>query len=217
MRVLISPRAGLVEDGACLEMAAEAARALAGPGGPVVSLRDIGIRNLARRLSAAEVALLRQALRGGDEDEPGLVGYVCCGSRLTAHGRRDHDEAGAAAGITIVTDHANLTWRSPLTGPNADSVGPRFPSMAEVYEPGTAAARLSAAKGMIVTSGVAGTPSVVTQGVVAGVVDDGRLNAFEAQMAGEQGYAAASSELVPVVIVAAHMGLRVAAAVVTRC
>jgi hypothetical protein len=66
MRVFVGPCAGLAE-----ETVLGAARALAGPGGSVVPLKDVGVRNLSRRLSAAEVALLRTALReasAGTED-----------------------------------------------------------------------------------------------------------------------------------------------------
>jgi purine nucleoside phosphorylase len=101
-----------------------------------------------------------------------------------------------------VTDHANLTWRSPLTGPNDDAVGPRFPSMTGVYAVEPIQERLRAVGGII-----------VIPGVVAGVGDDGRLNAYEAEIARGCGHQVASSELVQVVIVAAHMGMRVAAAV----
>jgi len=103
-----------------------------------------------------------------------------------------------------VTDHANLTWRSPLAGPNDGRAGPRFPSMTGIYATELALARVGAREGMIVTSGV-----------VAGVYDDGRLTAWEGEIAGEQRLVAVSAELVPVVIVAAHRGLRVAAVVVT--
>jgi purine nucleoside phosphorylase len=101
-----------------------------------------------------------------------------------------------------VTDHVNLTWRSPLTGPNDDAVGPRFPSMTGIYDPETVVERL-AAEGII-----------VVPAIVAGVSDDRHLSAFEAEMVGAEAYQAASSELVPVAIVAAHMGLRLAAVVV---
>jgi hypothetical protein len=57
---------------------------------------------------------------------------------------------------------------------------------------------------------------ILRPGVVAGVGDDRHLNAYEVRTAGIHGHVAASSELVPVVIVAAHMGLHVAAAVVTK-
>jgi purine-nucleoside phosphorylase len=35
--------------------------------------------------------------------------------------------------IVIIRDHLNLMPASPLRGPNADDVGPRFPDMTEVY------------------------------------------------------------------------------------
>jgi hypothetical protein len=184
----------------------EVARALAGPGGSVVTLGDIGVRNLSRRLSAAEVALLREALRSTASDpeaDDGIVGYVC-GGRVVVPGSRVVP-AGVVPAVEVVAvrDHVNLTWRSPLTGPNDDSAGPRFPSMTGVYLPDLTSGRLSAREGMIVRSGV-----------VAGVFDPARLNAFETEAIEAHGYAAVSAELVPVVIVAAHLGLRVAAAVV---
>ncbi|NLV71191.1 MAG: purine-nucleoside phosphorylase [Actinobacteria bacterium] len=144
------------------------------------------MRDLGRPLSRAEVDLLRTGLRG---DDP-VVGYLCRGSVGQATDGR----------VVVVTDHADLTWRSPLTGPNDPAVGPRFPSMTGIYSPNAALDRLSALKGMILMSGV-----------VAGVRDDARVTAYEAEMVTAQGHVAVSSELVPVVVVAAHMGLRVAA------
>jgi hypothetical protein len=197
---------------------ATTARALAGPEGSVVSLADVGVGNLSRRLSPAEVALLRGALKGDahgghapvddtrdgggvSAGEPSIVGYVCRGSLL---------ETGAGGGaipgedrLVAVTDHANLTWRSPLIGPNDDAVGPRFPSMVGVYAWQTAMNRM-------VTTGI-----IVTEGVVAGVLDDARPTSHEAEVARALGHSALSSELVPVVILAAHMGLRVAAVVLS--
>ncbi|MBN1631868.1 MAG: hypothetical protein JW990_19090 [Thermoleophilia bacterium] len=192
MRVLVGPRTDVggagsfddVELGRAL--AADVALALAGPGGEVVSLRQSGVGHLSRQLSVAEVALSRAALRAHPCEEA-VVGYVCL---------------GVAPGLVAVSDHVNLTWRSPLTGPNDDAIGPRFPSMTGIYAPETVVDRL-AAKGIIVVSAV-----------VAGVSDDRHLSAFEAEMVGAEAYQAASSELVPVAIVAAHMGLRLAAVVV---
>ena len=205
MRVLVGPRADAgaagpfddVEPGRGL--AADAARALAGPRGDVISLGQIGVGNLSRSLSAAEVALLREALKAPPSEEA-LVGYVCLGA---TPGPCAEGEAagrlGGGSGLVAVSDHVNLTWRSPLTGPNDDAVGPRFPSMTGIYAPEMVVDRL-APEGII-----------VRPVVVAGVSDDHSLNAFEVGM---EAYQAASSELVPVAIVAAHMGVRLAAVVV---
>jgi hypothetical protein len=207
MRVLVGPRVELDVDRA----ATKVVRALAGPHGPVVSLSEIGVRNLGRPMTPAEVASLRRVLPAGE----GLVGYVCRGGPVGIGAGKPAalptaavsesvatPMADAAVQVVVVTDHANLTWRSPLTGPNDDRAGPRFPSMTGIYASETALDSLKALDGIIVRSGV-----------VAGVSDDAGPSAFEVEVAGAQSHVALSSELVPVVIVAAHMGLRVVAAV----
>lgn len=183
--------------------------ALAGTDDAVVSLREAGVADLFRPLTPAEVALLRRALTGDGRRADGqlTVGYVCRGVALSRPARAGNSKGSGSGLVRVcaVTDHANLTWRSPLTGLNDDAVGPRFPSMTGAYAAELVQERLEAVGGII-----------VTPGVVAGVGDDGRLNAYEAETARDCGHQVASSELAPVVIVAAHMGLRVAAAIVMR-
>ena len=44
-----------------------------------------------------------------------------------------------AGSIMRITDHINMTGLSPLTGPNQESWGPRFPDMRAVSDPATGA------------------------------------------------------------------------------
>jgi xanthosine phosphorylase len=37
--------------------------------------------------------------------------------------------------LMAVTDHINLTGHNPLAGPNEDTLGPRFPSLRDAYDP----------------------------------------------------------------------------------
>lgn len=242
MRVLLGPGAELAPGG----RAAAIAELLARPKGAVVSLREAGVRNFSRRLSEAEVALLRETLLGIDpgsfpgegRERGGIVGYVCrgVGAARWSVASTPTDAKGAVAeaatigpaDVVAVTDHANLTWRSPLAGPNDDRLGPRFPNVAGVYAPEVVHRQVSERGDGSRGGGPRGDGScadgphesvphkgmIVVSGVVAGVFDDGHLSGHEADIASSQGYAAVSSELVPVVIVAAHLGLRVAAAVV---
>jgi hypothetical protein len=218
MRVLVSPQAEV----GLGTLATDVADRLAGPGGTVVSLRTAGIGNFSRRLSEAEVALLREAALGerperwvaAEKPGEGVVGYVCVGRPAAA---QEGARAAGAGALIAVTDHAGLTWRSPLTGPNDDSLGPRFPSMTGVYAPEVVSARLV---GRAVESSenapgksIPSEGMIVVPGIVAGVFDDGRLSDHEREMVRLVGCLGVSVELVPVVIVMAHLGLRVAAAV----
>lgn len=198
MRVLLSPRCDSGKDAAV----AAVARAMAGPEGEAIAFRGLSEEAFLRPLSEGEIYLVRKALLGLDPDlfvrkdeaPAPVVGYVCAGKPVVP---------GATRRVIAVADHVNLGWRSPLTGRNDDRLGPRFPVIAGMYEPGLVSSRV-------------GSEALlpIEQGVVAGVRDDRRLLGFESRMVREQGPAALSSELVPVALLAAHLGIRLAAAVV---
>jgi purine-nucleoside phosphorylase len=42
--------------------------------------------------------------------------------------------AFGAGTLMVMRDHINLTGRSPLMGPNDDSMGPRFPDLSQVWD-----------------------------------------------------------------------------------
>jgi xanthosine phosphorylase len=104
--------------------------------------------------------------------------------------------------LMAIADHINLLGVNPLMGPNDDAVGPRFPSLRDVYDPDLRA-RLHAAAarlGIDLAEGVylaAAGPSFETPA---------EIRAFRTL-----GADAVGMSTVPEVILARHCGLRVAA------
>jgi purine-nucleoside phosphorylase len=103
---------------------------VAGHGG---SLFSVGFGDKSLLVFAGRV----HAYEGWTMDEVvfGVRTAVATGARkvlLTnaAGGVNEHYEPGD---LVMITDHLNLTGRNPLTGPNDDRLGPRFPDMSEVY------------------------------------------------------------------------------------
>ena len=48
--------------------------------------------------------------------------------------------------VMLITDHINLSGDNPLTGPNLQRFGPRFPPMTDAYDPALRSAALGAAE-----------------------------------------------------------------------
>ena len=186
MRVVVALGAEAAGD----NRVAAVAQSLAGHDGEVVALPVAGLVFPSRPLTPAEVHLVREALVGGDT----IVGYVCAGRPVGE---------SAAEGVVAVADHVGLTWDSPLRGPNDDRLGPRFPRTDGVYAPEIAQERLA--------SGLSVTISVAT---VAGVRDHTDLTKWEREMVDALHIRAVSSGLVPVAVIAAHLGFRLAAVVI---
>jgi xanthosine phosphorylase len=104
--------------------------------------------------------------------------------------------------LMAIADHINLLGSNPLTGPNDDDVGPRFPSLRDAYDPGLRARLHEAAAelGLDLAEGVylaTAGPSFETPA---------EIRAFRTL-----GADAVGMSTVPEVIVARHAGLRVAA------
>jgi purine-nucleoside phosphorylase len=104
--------------------------------------------------------------------------------------------------LVIITDHLNLTGRSPLKGPNDDRIGPRFPDMSEVYSLG-------------LRSGLAGVFREVGvephEGVYAWFPGPSYETPAEVRMAGILGADLVGMSTVPEAIAARHMGANVVA------
>lgn len=114
---------------------------------------------------------------------------------------------GIAPGLRVgqammITDHVNLMGINPLTGPNIDEIGVRFPPMADAYDPEL--------RGL--ASSIASEEGVdLAQGVYAGVLGPNYETAAEIRYLRAIGADAVGMSTVPEVIAARHAGMRVAA------
>ena len=107
--------------------------------------------------------------------------------------------AFAPGTIMLIRDHINLTGTSPLIGPNAPELGPRFPSMRDAYDPGLreSARRVAAAAGI-----------AVAEGVYVAMIGPQYETDAELRMLAHLGADAVGMSTVPEVIAARHAGMR---------
>lgn len=104
--------------------------------------------------------------------------------------------------LMLVSDHLNLMGKNPLSGPNIESFGPRFPDMTEAYDPALRAAAREAA---------AETGTTLHEGVYAGLLGPTYETPAEIRMIGTLGASAVGMSTVPEVIALRHMGVPAAA------
>jgi purine-nucleoside phosphorylase len=102
----------------------------------------------------------------------------------------------------MITDHINLMGANPLTGPNIDELGVRFPPMADAYSPRLATLAREVAD-------EAGAD--LAEGIYAGVPGPNYETRAEIRYLHSIGADAVGMSTVPEVIAAAHAGMEVAA------
>jgi purine-nucleoside phosphorylase len=110
------------------------------PGWPTATAPGHAGQLLLGRLEGRVVALLQGRLHLYEGNPPGLVVQpVLLMGRLGARVIVLTNAAGgvnprfAAGTLMVIADHLNLTGRTPLLGPNADAIGPRFPDLTEAW------------------------------------------------------------------------------------
>ena len=112
------------------------------PGWPVATAPGHAGRLLLGRLGGVPVASLQGRFHLYEGNDVGLVvqpvllfhelGAECVVLTNASGGVNPDFGPGT---LMVITDHINLTGRSPLTGPNADALGPRFPDLTDVWSP----------------------------------------------------------------------------------
>jgi purine-nucleoside phosphorylase len=101
--------------------------------------------------------------------------------------------------LVVLSDHINLTGVNPLTGPNEDELGPRFPDLSDAYD----AALREIAEKACWKAGV-----TVRKGVYLGLSGPSYETPAEIRMARALGADVVGMSTVLEVIAARHMGLR---------
>ena len=102
--------------------------------------------------------------------------------------------------LVLICDHINLQAQTPLTGPNDDSIGPRFPDMTEAYSLKLRALAQQAAQGMGLH---------LHEGVYAALPGPSYETPAEIRYLRTIGADLVGMSTVPEVIAANHMGLEV--------
>lgn len=101
----------------------------------------------------------------------------------------------APGDLMLITDHINLTGKSPLSGPNIDDWGPRFPDVSRVWRPALRGALRQAADSLGET---------LRQGIYACMPGPQYETPAEIRMLRILGADAVGMSTVPEAIIAAH-------------
>jgi xanthosine phosphorylase len=104
--------------------------------------------------------------------------------------------------LMAISDHINALGVNPLTGPNDDAIGPRFPSLRDAYDPELRALLHDAASRLGIT---------LAEGVYLATAGPSFETPAEIRAFRTLGADAVGMSTVPEVILARHAGLKVAA------
>jgi purine-nucleoside phosphorylase len=152
----LSALADDVEDGVAIPFAEL-------PGWPAATAPGHVGRLILGRLGGTPVVLLQGRFHVYEGNDPGLVVQpVLLFRRLGAeivlltNAAGGVDPAFGAGTLMVIADHLNLTGRTPLLGPNADSIGVRFPDLTDAWSPRLRVAlkAAAAAEGVELAEGV---------------------------------------------------------------
>ncbi len=177
------------------------------PGWPAATAPGHAGRLLLGSLAGVPVVMLQGRFHLYEGNDPGLVvqpvllfGRLGARTIVLTNAAGGLDPSYRPGTLMVIRDHLNLTGRTPLLGPNADEIGPRFPDLTEAWNP-SLRARLHAA------GRAEGVP--LAEGVYAGLVGPSYETPAEVGMLRSLGADAVGMSTVLEVIAARWAGLDV--------
>ncbi len=167
-RTDLAPELGIVLGSGLGDLAAELRDGVAFefaelPGWPPATAPGHAGRLLLGTLEGRPVAMLQGRFHLYEGIDAGLVaqpillfGRLGARAVLLTNAAGGLDPAFGAGTLMLIRDHINLTGTTPLHGPNADAIGPRFPDMTDAWSPRlrTALHAAALAEGIPVADGV---------------------------------------------------------------
>jgi len=177
------------------------------PGWPVATAPGHVGRLLLGTLAGVPVVMLQGRFHLYEGNDPGLVVqpvllFKALGASIVVltNAAGGVDPALGPGTLMIISDHLNLTGRTPLLGQNADEYGARFVDLTEVWD----GALRSALRAASSEEGVA-----VTEGIYAGLLGPAYETPAEVRMLRTLGADAVGMSTVLEAIAARWVGLRV--------
>jgi purine-nucleoside phosphorylase len=177
------------------------------PGWPAATAPGHVGRLLLGRLSGTPVVMLQGRFHVYEGNDPGLVVqpvllFRRLGARLVVltNAAGGIDPTFGPGTLMVIRDHLNLTGRTPLLGPNADAIGPRFQDLTAAWDPELREGLLAAGR----AEGVE-----LTEGVYAGLLGPQYETPSEVRMLRTLGADAVGMSTVLECIAARWTGLRV--------
>ncbi len=129
-----------------------------------------------------------------------LMGLLGAKTLLLTNAAGGIGEGFRAGDLMLITDHILSFARNPLIGPNLDELGPRFPDMSHVYDPGLCQRFRMAASEI---------GAVLREGVYAQLTGPSFETPAEIRMLRALGVSAVGMSTGVEAVAARHMGLRV--------